>query len=477
MSERPRTEVVDATPLDVSARVGEMLQDGYCVAMMAGHEDPDQFRIVYVLVRAGDDRRCEVVLRTPRDRPEIPSLASQDYAVGRFEREIRDLYGITPVGHPLPEVEGDGVYEVPVGPVHAGLIEPGHFRFSVVGETILHEGPPLVRLPRHREAVRRPPPSRLHRAYRTNQRRYRCRSHPGLRHRRRTAAGIEVAEEDRIIRAMLLELERIHNHVADLGALANDVGFGIVNTHAQRLRETMLRLNKATTGHRLLRGAVTIGGARLTALPDLDVVATVAREVEELRAITLGNSTVRDRFTGTAVLSREAALSLGTLGCVARASGVDIDARKDHPFVELGEPFEVVLETGGDVASRYLVRARELAVSASLIASLVQRLHGGAGTGAARMPSGVGSGLGLVEGWRGTVAHRVELDDTGRLSRAKVVDPSFFKLARPARRAHRHDRPGLSAGQQELQPVLRRQRPLERRQGRLEGHGEDDNDG
>ena len=98
---------------------------------------------------------------------------------------------------------------------------------------------------------------------------------------------------------MLLELERIHNHVADLGALANDVGFGIINTHAQRLRETMLRLNKATTGHRLLRAAVTIGGARLTALPDLDVVTTVAREVEELRAITLGKSTVRDRFTGT----------------------------------------------------------------------------------------------------------------------------------------------------------------------------------
>ena len=85
-----------------------------------------------------------------------------------------------------------------------------------------------------------------------------------------------------------------------------------------------------------------------------------------------------------------------------------------------------MLETGGDVASRYLVRARELAVSASLIASLVQRLRGGAGTGAVRTPSGVGSGLGLVEGWRGTVAHRVELDDTGRLSRAKVVDPSFF---------------------------------------------------
>ena len=463
MSERPRTEVVDATSLDVAARVGEMLQDGYRVAMMAGHEDPDQFRIVYVLVRAGDDRRCEVVLRTPRDRPEIPSLASQDYAVGRFEREIRDLYGITPVGHPLPyrlvrhghwprgwhpmrqdadpkptfdedvgsfpflEVEGDGVYEIPVGPVHAGLIEPGHFRFSVVGETILRMKARLWFVYRGIEKLfeGRHPADCIELTERIS-------GDTAVGHTLafaiavEEAAGIEVAEEDRIIRALLLELERIHNHVADLGALANDVGFGIVNTHAQRLRETMLRLNKATTGHRLLRGAVTIGGARLAALPDLDVVATVAREVEELRAITLGNSTVRDRFTGTAVLSREAALSLGTLGYVARASGVDIDARKDHPFIDLGEPFEVVLETGGDVASRYLVRARELAVSASLIASLVQRLRGGSGTGTARTPSGVGSGLGLVEGWRGTVAHRVELDDTGRLSRAKVVDPSFF---------------------------------------------------
>jgi Ni,Fe-hydrogenase III large subunit len=142
------------------------------------------------------------------------------------------------------------------------------------------------------------------------------------------AAEIEVAEQDRIVRALLLELERLHNHVADLGALANDVGFGIVNSHALRLRESLLRLNKATTGHRLLRGGISIGGARLSAAPDASVIASVATEVANLVEITLGNSTVRDRFTGTASLGREVAVHLGTLGYVARASGVDVDARR-----------------------------------------------------------------------------------------------------------------------------------------------------
>ena len=241
------------------------------------------------------------------------------------------------------------------------------------------------------------------------------------------AGGILVAEEDRLVRALLLELERMHNHVADLGALANDVGFGIVNTHAQRLRETLLRLNKATTGHRLLRGGLTVGGARLRALPDLDVISSVAREVAELSAITLGNPTVQDRFAGTAVLSSDSARSIGTLGYVARASGVDIDARRDHPFVDLGDCFAVVVEEAGDVRSRYLVRARELAVSATVIADLAHRLDRRLGTGLTQAPRDLGGhGLGLVEGWRGTIAHRVEMDDAGRLSRVKVVDPSFF---------------------------------------------------
>ncbi len=240
------------------------------------------------------------------------------------------------------------------------------------------------------------------------------------------AADIEVDEQDLLVRALLLELERLHNHVADLGALANDVGYGIVNAHASRLRETLLRLNKETTGHRLLRGAITIGGARLASLPDPSIVASVAAEVAELAELTLANSTVRDRFTGTAPLGRDAALELGTLGYVARASGVDIDARRDHPFVDLGDRFSVVVEPAGDVLARYLVRVREFEISANLVQDLVARLGGTSGQGRHVDTHQAGSGLGLVEGWRGTIAHRVELDGSGSVSRVKVVDPSFF---------------------------------------------------
>lgn len=443
--------------------VESRLRDGYRVALVSAVQDDDCFRVVYVLVRGADDQRVELVLRTPLDAPVIPSLAAVDYGTGRFEREIRDLYGVVPTGHPLPrrlvlhghwplgwypmrrdagprpefepdvgsfpfvEVEGEGVYEIPVGPVHAGVIEPGHFRFSVVGETILRMKARLWFVHRGVEKLfegRRP--------------------HDGIELAERisgdtavghslayamaveAAAGIEVGEQDRCTRALLLELERMHNHVADLGALANDVGYGLINAHALRLRESLLRLNKATTGHRLLRGGITIGGARLDSLPDCRVVASVAAEVADLSEFTLENATVRDRFTGTALLTREAALGLGTLGYVARASGVDVDARRDHPFIDLGDHFSVVVEPAGDVLARYLVRVRELAISADLVQDLVARLDGTGGPGSQVDPQHSGHGLGLVEGWRGTIAHRVELDGAGAVSRLKVVDPSFF---------------------------------------------------
>ena len=442
--------------------VESRLREGFRVALVSGIEDDDCLRVIYVLVRGADDQRVELVLRTPIDAPSIPSLAGVDYGTGRFEREIRDLYGITPIGHPLParlvrhghwprgwypmrrdagpasfepdigtfpflEVEGEGVYEIPVGPVHAGVIEPGHFRFSVVGETILRMKARLWFVHRGVEKLfeGRRPVDGIELAERIS-------GDTAVGHATayamavEAAADIEVGEQDRLARALLLELERLHNHVADIGALANDVGYGIINAHASRLRETLLRLNKTTTGHRLLRGAITIGGARLASLPELGTVASVAAEVAELARLTLANSTVRDRFTGTALLSRDAALELGALGYVARASGVDIDARRDHPFIDLGDSFSVVVEPAGDVLGRFLVRVREVDISARVARDLVARLGDARGQGAQVDPQQAGSGLGLVEGWRGTIAHRVELDASGAVSRVKVVDPSFF---------------------------------------------------
>jgi Ni,Fe-hydrogenase III large subunit/Ni,Fe-hydrogenase III component G len=453
-----------AVTADVVGRVvEEHLAAGFRLALVACHEDHPDFRIVYVLVRPADDRRVELVLPVLREHPQVPSLARLDYSIGRFEREIRDLYGITPVGHPLPrrlvrhghwptgwypmlrgsdatpafdddigsfpflEVEGDGVYEIPVGPVHAGLIEPGHFRFSVVGETILRMKARLWFV--HRGVERlfegRRPEDGIAIAERIS-------GDTAVGHSVafamavEDAAGVEVSDEDRRVRALLLELERIHNHVADLGALANDVGYGLMQSHALRLRESLLRINAATTGHRLLRDGVTIGGARLQTLPDAGAVESLVGEATGLAALTLANATVRDRFTGTSVLDPATARRLGVLGYVARASGIDSDARRDHPFVDLGPGFAVVVEQDGDVLSRFRVRVRELEVSAAVVMGLVESLAGRTGSGPGARVDGPGSGLGLVEGWRGLIAHRVELDASGAVSRTKVVDPSFF---------------------------------------------------
>jgi Ni,Fe-hydrogenase III large subunit len=433
------------------------------LALVAGHDDGDGLRVVYAFLARSPAPTVELRLRTGRDTPAVPTLSALSYPASRFERELQDLFGIVPLGHPLPrrllrhghwpsgwhpmrtdadphpvfepdvgsfpflEVEGQGVYEIPVGPVHAGLIEPGHFRFSVVGETILRMKARLWFL--HRGVERlfagRRPQDGIALAERIS-------GDTAVGHALafamavEAAAAIEVGEEDRLVRALLLELERLHNHVADLGALANDVGFGIAQAHAQRLRERFLRLAAATTGHRLLRGGIGIGGARIRTLPDPAALRDLAAEVAELAELTLDHAVVLDRFTGTAVLPREQAEAMGALGYVARASGLDGDARRDQPFVELGESFAVVVETGGDVLARYLVRAREAAVSGAVAVDLIHRLDGGCGGGAGAAPTGAGAGLGVVEAWRGSVCHRVELDAGGVLSRVKVVDPSFF---------------------------------------------------
>ena len=459
---RPPTAATVARE-DLRGEAGRLLDDGWRLALVAGHEDEDAFRVVYAFLKPGG-QRAELTVPVPGDDMWVPTLAAISYPAGRFEREVSDLFGIRPRGHPLPrrmvlhghwpagwnpmrhgmpkpaafapdlgsypfvEVHGDGVYEIPVGPIHAGLIEPGHFRFSVVGETILRMKARLWFLHRGIEKLfeGRIPQEGIELAERIS-------GDTAVGHAVayvmavEDAAGIEVDEQSVLVRALLLELERLHNHVADLGAIANDVGYGIANAHTQRLRERLLRHNKALTGHRLLRGAVSVGGASLRQHPDVRQVAATADELAEVVAIALGHSVVADRFAGTAVLSREQAQHMGALGYVARASGLDVDARRDHPLVDPGGAYQPVVETGGDVLARFVVRAREAAVSAEMVTDLAARISG---QRIAVEPTpdkvGAGAGLGVVEAWRGTLCHRVELDGSGRLTRVKVVDPSFF---------------------------------------------------
>ncbi|TFD58755.1 formate hydrogenase [Cryobacterium suzukii] len=442
---------------------GALLDAGSRLALVACHEDDDDFRIVYSFVGATPSLRADLSVRVPRNDAWIPSLAEISLSAGNFEREIRDLYGVVPRNHPQPHrlvrhghwprgwypmlrasavvpefepdvesfpfvpVEGPGVYEIAVGPIHAGIIEPGHFRFSVVGETIVRMEARQWYLHRGVEKVfeGKTAAEGVLLAEQIS-------GDTAVGHSLafvmavEQAGGIEVSEPDRLLRALLLELERLYNHVTDLGSLANDVGFGIIDAHAQGLRERLMRINKSVTGHRLLRGALSVGGTRVTTLPDAAELTSVSAAMAELVGITLGHAIVRGRFTGTARLPKAQATTIGTLGYVARASGIASDARSEHPFVNLGEGFHVVTEEGGDVLARYTVRARELEVSTAVVLDLLLRLRGHTGTAFSVNPASTGTGLALVEAWRGTTTHRVELAADGRLSRVKIVDPSFL---------------------------------------------------
>jgi Ni,Fe-hydrogenase III large subunit/Ni,Fe-hydrogenase III component G len=449
-------------PTELDTAAAALLSDGYRLGLVAAHDDGPRLRIVYLFLAGAPDRRTELHVEIPADDPQLPSLAHHSFAAGRFEREMADLFGVVPAGHPAPKrlvrhahwpehwhpmrhnageppafdatasypfvtVEGPGVYEIPVGPVHAGIIEPGHFRFSVVGETILKLKARLWFLHRGIEKLfeGRTPAEALGLAERIS-------GDSAAAHSVAFCLAVEDALGSAVpgtahrLRALLVELERLYNHAADLGALANDVGFGLANAHAQRVREQLLRVNDAVTGHRLLRGAVMPGGCSLRGLPDPAELRAIAADLEEIAGLTLDNSVVHDRFAGTAVLAREHAVELGCLGYVARASGVAIDARLDHPTVDLA--VEPQVATDGDVLARFTVRRTEFAASVTLACRLIEDCAG-AGSAAGpppEAPTGERSGVGIVEGWRGTVVHRVELDPDGRISRLKIVDPSWF---------------------------------------------------
>jgi Ni,Fe-hydrogenase III large subunit len=318
------------------------------------------------------------------------------------------------------------VYEIPVGPVHAGLIEPGHFRFSVVGETVLRLKARLWFVHRGLEKLfeGRPAAEAVDLAERVSGD---TSAAHALAHSLaiEDALGIELPDEAQRLRALLVELERLHNHAADLGALANDVGFGLANAHAQRIREQLLRLNATVTGHRLLRGAIYPGGVTLHRLPAPEQLQAIATDLAEITELTLGNTVVYDRFAGTSVLGSDDARAMGCLGYVARASGTRTDARTEHPSTVL--PVTEIGATAGDVLARYTLRRDEFAASAALAAYLAES-HTGPTECAVAAPAmrGPRSGVGIAEGWRGTIVHRVEINGDALITRAKIVDPSWF---------------------------------------------------
>ncbi len=469
-SRAPRL-ILDIETTDLVQRASELLADDFRLASVVGHDDTTSLRVVYVFLKGPPDQRVELSVRLDPARAQVPTLAAVSFSASRFERELRDLFGIEPVNHPQARrlvlhqhwpqawhpmlrnageapkmvgngdgypfipVDGPGVYEVPVGPVHAGLIEPGHFRFFVVGETILRMK------------------ARLWFTHKGIEKLIEGRSiEEGLEIAQRVsgdttvghglafimaveeALGIEVSEVHRRRRAQVLEMERLYNHVADMGALCNDVAFSVANSMALTIRERLLRLNEDLTGHRLLRGAVRLGACGLRRSLSLDEIDSLGVQINELLEVVRTNALVLDRFSGTAFLSGVDARDLGTVGPVARSSGLGLDARNAHPFVEMPSAFDVVTDERGDVLARFEVRAREIGVALECLRAwsldafepVADAVHDQREDRRESTSVRLRSGLGVVEGWRGVIVHRVELDNTGLISRLKIVDPSFL---------------------------------------------------
>jgi Ni,Fe-hydrogenase III large subunit/Ni,Fe-hydrogenase III component G len=439
------------------------------LALMVGGDrrhDQGTFHVHYLFGHARENWFLNATAAVAAGSPEVPSLATLHYPASRFEREIADLFGIRALGHPDPrplvrhgfwppdyfplrkdapsrefrddgqafpfqQVGGEGVYEIPVGPVHAGIIEPGHFRFSVVGETIIDMKSRLYFTHKGTEKLfeGRVPSDGVELAERVSgdtsvgHALAYCQAVEAL-------AGVAVPDRARYLRVILLELERLYNHVGDFGMIANDTGFAAAHSHCFRIRERLLRLNKRLTGHRLLRGALAPGGVRGDVPAGLDLIAEVdaaLADFEEIVEISLGNTLVADRLEGTGRLTTRTARDHGALGFVARASGLDADARRDHPFAAYAElSFRVPVLESGDVKARTLVRVEEARESATLIRQALEGLPAGPLHAPVGAVPGFTPAFALVEGWRGRIIHWLMTDAGGRLERVKILDPSFL---------------------------------------------------
>lgn len=335
--------------------------------------------------------------------------------------------------YPFRQVTGDGVYEIPVGPVHAGIIEPGHFRFQAMGEDILsleehlgyvHKGIEKVAEGRDirglaRLAGRVSGDSTVAHCWAACQA---CEA----------ALAVTVPKRAAFIRAILAERERIANHLGDIGACCNDVGFAFAHAQCGRLRELWQRDNSRLFGHRLLMDVVIPGGVRV----DLDRAgidllreanARLSAEVGEILPLLYEYPSLQDRLRTTGELTPKQARALGALGYVARASGECWDLRRDAPYA----PYDGMVVTvphclEGDASGRVRVRGDEILVSLDLLEELLSKLP--PGDIATPLPETHGEcrGVGLVEGWRGETVAYVHLDDAGRVARYFPRDPSWL---------------------------------------------------
>ena len=431
------------------------------------HRDRDGAFSVFAAYAVADGL-CVLELPVATGQTAYPDISGLFPVADRMQRTVHDLLGLVPVDasdmrpwvrhgawregefplrhdfdpcaprdnapdrYPFVRVEGDGVHEIPVGPIHAGIIEPGHFRFSVVGEKVLRLEEHLGYT--HKGIDRRFQDFTVAEGYRLAGRvsgdstvAYAW----AYAQAAESLLGAQPPPRARWLRALMLERERVANHLGDLGALGNDAAFGFALSQFMRLKEDWLRLADRVFGHRFMMDRIVPGGVAGEASSGqlagiVGQARSIAGEVKALRRIFDEHSGLQDRFITAGRVTPDQARKLGLVGLAGRASAQANDLRVDHPTEPYGSlAVKMVVYKAGDVACRVNARFDELLESLRLIEAIVAGMPGGdvrAELPAAREGA---FGVGWVEGWRGEVLVAVEAGVNGRIRHAHAHDPSW----------------------------------------------------
>ncbi|MBZ0156556.1 MAG: NADH-quinone oxidoreductase subunit C [Alphaproteobacteria bacterium] len=462
----PETVAFCTVPKEKFAEAARAMKKAYAfLAAEWANEETPWFGI-FACYRWGNEY---VVVKTvtTMDDPAFPSLTKKYLPAYRFERQMNSLMGVVPEGHPdvrpwikfedwprdawplrkafdgsrpLPRIkgeyrwsraEGEGVYEIPVGPVHAGIIEPGHFRFQAVGEQILNLEERLGYV--HKGIEKRFESLKWGEGHRLAGR---VSGDTTVAHSLaycmalESMTGCTPPERALWLRALFLERERIVNHIGDIGAVCNDAAFAFMLYQMMRLKEILLRTHHELFGHRFLMDKVIPGGVSA----DIDQggrekivkeLSWLGDEFERLITIYDDNSSLEDRVRDTGVLPPEKARELGAVGIVARASGLNVDCRVHHPFPpydRIGVNVPVLIS--GDVHARVWVRVEEVRESIRLIREILRTLPEGEISRPVADPAPERAGFAAVEGWRGEILYWVQSGPEGQINRCMVRDPS-----------------------------------------------------
>ncbi|MCL5022637.1 MAG: NADH-quinone oxidoreductase subunit C [Nitrospirae bacterium] len=454
-----------------------LCRSGFTLRLMFATDERENegcFKIYVVFSETGKDSFQIPFLKLKGDDLSYHGLTPDIPAVHWYEREIHDMFGLTPEGHPdlrrlvfhdsfpgdsyplrkdwkiseaelrewgeglvrkepyhFMEVKGEGVYEIPVGPVHAGIIEPGHFRFSAVGETIFFLEPRLFYTHKGTE--------KLFEGFGFSE---------GVRLAERVSgtssfshgtaycmavermSGTDIPEKAKAIRTLLLELERLYNHVGDIGNMCAGTGLAVGYAAGALIKEKLMQLNERVSGSRYLRGVNVIGGVTKDIFQYADDILTTLEtatgDYKAFMKLLLGAISHVERLENAGQLSREIAMKLGVTGVAARASGVNDDIRKAHPHLLYDRlEFEPHTTTRGDVFARMMVRAEEAECSISMIHALLERNYGRELAAEVKDVSPHACALGYTESPRGSLFYWVKSDAEGRPLRVKLRSPSY----------------------------------------------------